>query len=133
MAGKCNPYVLDNGLVSLKNLATHLYICSQEPVDYASATTTYALGNMNFGAGSALTGPVDRGTNTGVAPYAGRKVTTVAVTSGTVTGSGTATRWAIVDSVNSRLLVDNDLAASQAVTAGNVWSVPAFDFGIPGS
>jgi len=87
---------------------------------------TMSLGNNNFGAGAALTGPVDRTPD-------GRKVTTVAVTAGTVTGTGTAARWCISDSVNSRLLVDNDLAASQAVTAGNVFSLPAFDFGIPGS
>jgi hypothetical protein len=126
MPGKCNSYVLDNGLVALKAAATHIYICSQEPVDYTTATTTYALGNKNFGAGAVLTGPVDRTPN-------GRKVTTNAVTDGNVTGSGNAARWAIVDAANSRLLVDNDLAASQPVTAGNVFSLPGFDFGIPGS
>jgi hypothetical protein len=126
MPGKCNSWALDNGLASMKSLATHVYICSQEPLTYADATVAYALGNKNFGAGNTLTGPVDRVPN-------GRKVTTVAVTDGAVTGTGNATRYAIVDSVNSRLLVDNDLAASQAVTAGNVFSLPAFDFGIPGS
>jgi len=126
MAGKCNSWVLDNGLIQLKNLATHIYICSQEPVDYPGATTTYALGNKNFGPGNCLTGPSARTPN-------GSKVTTVAVTDGAVTGTGNASRWAIVDSVNSRLLVDNDLAAAQAVTSGNVFSLPAFDFGIPGS
>jgi len=126
MPGKCNSWGLDNGLIGLKNTATHVYICSQEPLSYADATVNYALGNMSFGAGNTFTGPFDRSPN-------GRKLTTVAVTSGSVTGTGTAARWAIVDSVNSRLLVDNDLAASQAVTAGNVWSLPSFDFGIPGS
>lgn len=126
MPGKCNSFVLDNGLSALKSLATHIYICSQEPTTYAEATTTYALGNKNFGAGNTLTGPTDRTPN-------GRKDTTVAVTDGAVTGTGNAARYAIVDSVNSRLLVDNDLAATQAVTAGNVFSLPAFDFGIPGS
>ena len=126
MPGKANSWVLDSGLSQLKALATHIYICSAEPTTYAEATSTFALGNKNFGANNALTGPVDRTPN-------GRKVTTVAVTDGAVTGTGTASRWAIVDSVNSRLLVDNDLAASQAVTAGNVFSLPAFDFGIPGS
>ena len=126
MPGKCNDFVLDNGLAQLRALATHIYICSQEPMSYADATVAYALGNNNFGAGNALTGPAARTPN-------GRKVTTVAVTAGTVTGTGTAARYAIVDAVNSRLLVDNDLAASQAVTAGNVFSLPAFDFGIPGS
>jgi hypothetical protein len=126
MPGKANAYVLDNGLVALKGAATHIYICSQEPADYTQATTTYALGNKNFGAGNTFTGPVDRTPN-------GRKLTTNAVTDGNVTGSGNAARWAIVDAANSRLLVDNDLAASQPVTAGNVFSLPAFDFGIPGS
>jgi hypothetical protein len=126
MPGKCNSWVLDNGLIQLKNNATHIYICSQEPTSFAEATSTYALGNMSFGAGNALTGPAARTPN-------GSKVTTVAVTNGAVTGTGNASRWAIVDNVNSRLLVDNDLAAAQAVTAGNVWSLPAFDFGIPGS
>jgi hypothetical protein len=125
-AGACQNWVLDNGLLGLIATATHIYICSQQPVDYPSATSTYALGNQNFGAGLAMTGPTNRSPN-------GRQATTVAVTSGTVTGTGTATRWAIVDSVNSRLLVDNDLAASQPVTAGNVFSIPAFNFGIPGS
>ena len=125
-AGACQSWVLDNGLVQLVATATHIYICTQQPVDYPTATTTYALGNQDFGAGAALTGPTNRTPN-------GRQVTTTAVTNGTVTGTGTATRWAIVDSVNSRLLVDNDLASPQGVTAGNVFSIPAFNFGIPGS
>lgn len=126
MPGKCNDYVLDNGLVALKNTATHIYICSQAPTNFVEATTTYALGNKNFGAGNTLTGPTAGSPN-------GRKVTTVAVTDGAVTGNGNANRWAIVDSINSRLLLDNDLAASQAVAAGNIFSLPAFDFRIPGS
>jgi hypothetical protein len=125
MPGKCNSWVLNNGLTQLQQLATHIYILSGEPTDFAGVSSL-ALGNKNFGAGLAITGPTARTPN-------GSKVTTVAVTDGTVTGTGTATRWAIVDSPNSRLLVDNDLAASQAVTAGNVFSIPAFDFGIPGS
>ena len=125
MAGKCHSVVLDNGLIDLKNKATHIYICSSEPIDFAEATTTKALGNKNFGAGNTFTGPTDRTPN-------GRKVTTTAVTDGAVTGNGVAARWAVVDLVNSRLLVDNDLAATQSVTAGNVFSIPAFDFGIPG-
>jgi len=125
MPGKCNSWVLNNGLIALQTNASHIHILSAEPADFAGVGTN-SLGNMNFGAGNALTGPTARTPN-------GSKVTTVAVTAGTVTGTGTATRWAITDTPNSRLLVDNDLAASQAVTAGNVFSIPAFDFGIPGS
>jgi len=125
MAGKCNDYVLDNGLVALKNVASDIYLLSQQPMTFADIAT-YGLARKNWGAGNAVTGPFARTPD-------GRKVTTVAVTDGAVTGSGTATRWAIVDTPNSRLLVDNDLAASQGVTAGNVFSLPGFDFGIPGS
>jgi hypothetical protein len=124
MPGKAHVHVLDTGLVDLVAEATHIYICSAEPADYAAATTTLALGNKNFGVGLTFTGPTNRTPN-------GRQVTTVAVTDGAVTGTGTAARWAIVDSVNTRLLLDNDLAASQAVTSGNVFSLPAFNFGIP--
>jgi len=126
MPGKCNAWVLNNGLQQLQQTATHIYICSQEPADWTGATSTYALGNKNFGAGNALTGPTARSPN-------GSKVTTVAVTDGAITGTGNAARWAITDNTNQRLLVDNDLAAAQGVTAGNVFSLPAFDFGIPGS
>jgi len=126
MAGKVNGTVLDNGLLLLHNNASHIYICSAEPTNFADATVNFALGNYNFGAGNCVGAPAAGTPN-------GRKVTTVAVTAGTVTGTGTATRWAIVDVPNSALLVDNDLASSQPVTAGNVWSLPAFDFRIPGS
>jgi len=121
-----NPWVLNNGLNQLQATGTHIFICSQEPTSFAEASSTYALGNMSFGAGNAMTGPSARSPN-------GSKVTTVAVTNGAVTGTGNASRWAVTDNTNSRLLVDNDLAAAQAVTAGNVWSLPAFDIGIPGS
>jgi len=126
MAGKCNVFVLNNGLTALHNNASHIYICSAEPTNFADATVNFALGNYNFGPGLAVSTPVNAVPN-------GSKVTTTAVTAGSVTGTGTASRWAIVDVPNSMLLVDNDLAASQAVTAGNVWSLPAFDFRIPGS
>jgi hypothetical protein len=126
MPGAVQNWGLDNGLLGLKANATHIYICSQQPMSFADATTNFALGNMNFGAGNVFTGPTNRTPN-------GRQITTVAVTNGTVTGTGNATRWAIVDAVNSALLIDNDLASAQAVTAGNVFSIPAFNFGIPGS
>jgi hypothetical protein len=126
MAGKAADYVLDNGLVGLKATATHIYLCSAEPTSYLDATTTFALGNKNFGAGNCFTGPAARSPN-------GRKLTTVAVTDGSITGTGTATRWAIVDAANSRLLIDNDLSSSQSVASGNIFSLASFDFGIPGA
>jgi hypothetical protein len=116
--------VLDNGLIDTKNLADKIYICTADPADFTGATSTLAAGNKSFGAGSALTGPVAGTTPTG------RKVTTAAITDGTVTATVTAAKWAVVDSVNSRLLVNGALLATQAVTAGNTFTLAAFDIKI---
>jgi hypothetical protein len=113
--------VYDYGLSVLDTEADRLYICSQEPTTYTEATSTYALGNktgISIGAPGARTG-------------GGRKVTVAQITDGSVTATGTATHYAIVDSANSRLLAANNLAASQVVTSGNTFTLAAFDIGIP--
>lgn len=114
-------YVLDAALTKLDTEANRLDICNAEPASYAAATTTNSLGNktaLSIGA------PADRTPN-------GRKVTVAAFTDGAVTATGTATHYAIVDTVNSRLLATNALNASQAVTNGNTFGLGAFDVGIP--
>ncbi len=116
-----NDRVFDNGLTVLDTEANRLDICSQAPTTYTEATSTYTLGNktsLSVGA------PADRSPT-------GRKVTVAAITDGTVSGTGTATHVAIVDTVNSRLLAVQALSASQAVTSGNTFTLPAFDIGIP--
>lgn len=113
-------YVLDAGLAKLDD-ATHIYICSAEPATYAEATSTYALGNKATPSIGAV------GDRTG----GGRKRTVASFTDGSVTGTGTAAAYAIVDSVNSRVLAADALSASQGVTSGNTFSLPAFDIGIP--
>lgn len=114
-------YVFDAALSKLDLEANRLDICSSEPATYTAATSTVSLGSKtSFTIGA----PADRTPN-------GRKVTTSAITDGTVTGTGTATHWAITDTTNSRLLATGALAASQAVTSGNVFTLGAFDIGIP--
>lgn len=112
--------VFDNGLTVLDTEANRLDICSQEPTTYTAATATYSLGNKTS---LAIGAPADR---TG----GGRKVTASAFTDGTVTATGTATHYAIVDTTNSRLLATGSLT-SQAVTSGNTFSLGTFDIGIP--
>lgn len=114
-------YVLDAALSKLDTEANRLDICSQEPANYTEATSTYTLGNktsLSVGA------PADGSPN-------GRKVTVAAITDGSVTGTGTASHYAISDTVNTRLLAANSLAASQAVTSGNTFTLGAIDIGIP--
>ena len=116
--------VLDSGLTNFKNVASHIYICSTEPTTYAEATSTFALGNKNFGAGAALSGPSAASPN-------GRRISTVAITDGVVTGTGTATSWALVVAGSSALLASGSLSAAQAVTSGNTFTLAGFDIRLP--
>jgi len=120
-----NDRVLDNGLSVLDTEADRLYICTQEPTTYTQASATYALGNKSGSAGSICGSPAARSPS-------GRKVTTAAITDGTVTTGGTASHWAIVDSSNSRLLAAGALSAPHAVVTDYPFSLASFDIGIPG-
>ena len=112
--------VYDQGLNYLDTNGTRLDICSQEPTTYAQATSNYTLGNktsLNIGAPAA-------GSPTG------RQVTVPQITDGTVTGTGTATHWAITNG-SSELLATGSLSSSQAVTSGNTFTLASFTVRIP--
>jgi len=116
-----NDRVFDNGLTVLDTEANRIDICSTEPTTYAEATSTYTLGNstsLSIGA------PADRSGG-------GREVTVAAISDGSVTATGTAAYYAIVDTVNSRLLATGSLSASQAVTSGNTFTLTSVTVGIP--
>jgi hypothetical protein len=113
--------VFDNGLTVLDTEANKILLTSQEATTYTEANATYALGNstsLSVGA------PADR---TG----GGREVTVAAISDGSITASGTATHYAIVDTVNSRLLATGSLTESQVVTSGNTFTLGSFTIGIP--
>ena len=115
-----NNRVFDNGLTVLDTEATRVDVTSQEASTYAEATSTYTLGNstsLSIGA------PADRSGG-------GRKVAVAAITDGSITGTGTATHYALVDTNNSRLLATGSLTASQSVTSGNTFTLATFDIGI---
>ena len=124
MADVIGDRVFDNGLTVLDTEATHLHICStQVPTTFAEATSTYTLGNKSLAAGD-VSAPSDRAGG-------GRKVTVSALSAGTVSASGTAGYYGIVDTTNSRLLAGGRLASAQSVTSGNTFSLASFDIGIP--
>jgi len=113
--------VFDNGLTVLDTEANKIVVTSQEATTYTEANATYALGNstsLSIGA------PADRSGG-------GREVTAAAITDGSITGTGTVTHYAIIDTSNSRLLVTGSLSASQSVTSGNTFSLASFTVGIP--
>lgn len=109
--------VLDGAIAVLTGGVNRLDICSQEPTTYAEATSTYTLGNKT----SPSLGSASNGTPSG------RKTTVAAITDGSVTGTGTATHWALVATGSSTLLATGSLASSQAVTNGNTFATDAFD------
>ena len=116
-----NNRVFDNGLTTLDTEANKVLVTSQEASTYAEANSTYAMGNstsLSIGA------PADRSGG-------GRKVAVASITDGSVTATGTATHYALVDTNNSRLLATGALTASQAVTSGNTFTLATFDIGIP--
>jgi hypothetical protein len=113
--------VFDSGLDFLDTDGDRLDICSQEPTDYTGATTTYTLGNK---VSPTISAPGDKGGG-------GREVTISAITDGSVTGTDTATHWAISDVSGTVLLAAGALSAPQAVTSGNSFTLTEFTIGIP--
>lgn len=105
---------MDLLLSDIDSNVTHLYICSQEPVSYAEASSTYALGNK---ASVAIAAPIDGSPN-------GRSISVGPITDGSVTGSATATHWALTS--GSVLYSTGSLSTGQAVTSGNTFTLAAF-------
>ena len=105
--------VFDNGLTVVDTNGTRLDICTTEPTTYTEATATFTLGNDTVNTGAPTNGATD-----------GRRVIVPAISAGSVTGTGTAAFWALTNGA-SVLYATGSLSASQAVTAGNTFSLDA--------
>ena len=116
-----NDRVFDEGLSILDLEANAVHVTSAEATTYLEATSTYTLG---LSSSLSIAAPSDR---TG----GGRKVAVSAISDGDITGTGTVTHYALVDTANSRLLATAALTASQSVTNGNTFTLATFDIGIP--
>lgn len=123
MVAKVSDDVLDNGLVFISNNANEIHILATDPANYADVVAN-SLGVRVFTPGTAVDPPSANTPN-------GRKVSTTAFTNGNITTGGTAARWAIVDSLNSRLLANGSLAAPVVVSALDTFGLPSFSVRIP--
>jgi len=121
MADYLHNDVYDTGLSQLTTIVENLYICSQQPATFAEASATYKLGTK---ATPTITGPTDKAGG-------GREVTVSAISDGAVQATGTASHFALCDNSASKLLAAGDLAATQAVTNGNPFTLTSFKIGIP--
>lgn len=113
--------VYDSGLDTLTTNVNSLHILSADPgvATYANIAT-YTLGNK----ATPTVGAAENHTT-------GRKVTISSISDGSVTGTDTATHVALVDTVNSKILVTAALDSSQAVTSGNTFTLTSFYVAIP--
>lgn len=118
--------VLQAGLAALAAETDKIFVCSAIPTTYTEASSTFALGNKNWGAGNAFGGPAAASPN-------GRKVTSVAIADGAITASGTVFCWAAVDSATSRLLATGALSGGMAVTNGWIFTLESFAVHMPAS
>jgi hypothetical protein len=116
-----NDNTLDNGLAAPKAAADRIFINNAEPATYTAASSTNLLGTQTFAAGSVFPGAIAAGSPSG------RKITTAPVTAGPVTVTGTASHWSVATSGSTRLEAASSLSASQGVTSGNTFALPAFD------
>jgi hypothetical protein len=124
MAAKLEDRVLDNGISVLNTEANQINICSVQPTTYAQATGAASLGSKVLGAGTTFSAPA-------VATPNGRKVASTAITDGAINVGGNASFWAVVDTVNARLLAAGPLASTVAVTSGDTFTLASFEIAIP--
>lgn len=114
--------VLDNGLAYVDTNGGRLDICNAQPATYTEATSTFTLGNKTP---PTIGVPENGAVN-------GRRVIISAITDGSVTGTDTATHWALSKtSATTALLATQTLSSSQAVTSGNTFTLDAISITIP--
>lgn len=111
-----NDSVFDAGLATITTNGTRIDITSVDPGTTYATVTANTLGNDTVTTGAAAN--ASSGT--------GRSVTVPAITAGSVTGTGTATHWALTNGT-STVYASGALTASQAVTSGNTFSLDAIE------
>lgn len=113
-----NDEVFDQGLDWADTNGTRIDICSADPGGTYSSVATNTLGNATVNTGATQNGATD-----------GRRVVVPAITAGSVTGTGTATHWALTNGTDT-VVASGALTSSQAVTSGNTFTLDAISITI---
>jgi hypothetical protein len=122
MTAQVEPRILDFGLNTIANEATHITLCQAEPTNVTMAS----LGNANcIGIGAAVFSAPSTHAN------GGRCVTSSTITDGTIVTTGTVAWWSIIDAVNDRLLAHQVLVNSGPETAGNHFTLSVLTVRLP--
>ena len=109
--------VFDTGLNTLDTNGTQIDITTSEISVWANLAAA-TLGNATVNTGAPANGAVD-----------GRRVTVPAITTGTVTGTGSATHWCLSNG-SSTVYAAGPLTSPQSVTSGNTFTLDAIDITI---
>jgi hypothetical protein len=124
MVASLEDRVLDFGLNVLDAETTFISVTNAEPTSIAIAATSGLLGFKTGAAGSLFGAPAAGAPN-------GRQVTSITISDGTITTSGTANWWAAYAA--GTLHAHGTLSGSQVVTAGNTFTLAPFTIKIPAS
>ena len=113
--------VFDNGLSSIDDNTENLHLLSADPGLVWTNIAAYLLGTK---ATPIIAAPSDR-------TEGGREIVIAAITDGSVSGTDTATHFALTDDTEEKILVSGLIETSQVVTSGNVFTLTEFSVGIP--
>ena len=120
MAAQFNNLVYDAALDYIDDNCEKLHILSADPGVTWANIATYTLGTKTP---PAIAVPEDA--------TSGRKIVVSAITDGTVSGTGTATHFALTDDTGTEILCSQALNASQDVTDGNTFTLTELEINIP--
>lgn len=122
MAGLISDRVLDEGLNILNSECDMLTLVSQAPTTYTEARVTYQIATKSS---PVVSTAADRAGG-------GREVTVSAINSGLgVNNNGVAGYWALIDTVNSRLLAYGEINDPIILTTSDSVTLNEFTIGIP--
>lgn len=113
-----NDEVFDQGLDWADTNGTRIDITSTDPGLTYGTVTGNTLGNDTVNTGAPENGAVD-----------GRRVIVPAITAGSVTGTGTASHWALTNGTDT-VIASGALSSSQGVTSGNTFTLDAISITI---
>ena len=120
MGKKLHDDILDSPADNIADNGNQILLCEGEPATYTEATTTRKLCSHNLTVGDGNGDYTVADNDTG-----GRKLTVAQQADITISASGQGDHAAIVDTVNSKLLLVTTVA-SQQLTAGGTVTIPSF-------
>jgi hypothetical protein len=120
MSAQFNNIVYDAALEYIDDNTETLHILTGDPGVTWSNIASLGIGSK---ASPTINVPEDA--------TSGRKIVIPAITDGNVTGTDTATHFALTDDTGTEILVSQALDSSQAVTSGNTFTLTEIEINIP--